>query len=564
MSAWFDLTGTMIITSFLYLLGPRGLFIEFRGGAVLVLAFMLAYTAKWHRRSGCMTPAEWTTYRFGTGFSGELLRFISAIMGIVITIGLLAYLVRGATLFMGMIFPVDPLFLTIAILAFSAIYTVLSGFYGVVLTDLVQGIIMITGCIVLSVIAWHEVPDAATLAATAKQVTGNIDWVSSVPSWHTTMPKGYEAYQSLIMVMLFYLLRNILGGLGTGAEPRFFAARNSREASLQCMMQGLTVMFRWPLMMSFAILGIFLVARMLPDSATTEHAAQLIRDAQPGIADNSWHAYTSKIVHFPKAAPPELIAKMEQTLGPDWQGKLLLIGPRGTVNPEVVLPAVLLNSLAPGARGLLIVSLLAALMGVLTGNVNGSSALFVRDIYQNFLRPKAKNLELISVAHLSSVGIILVSFILGLSAASINDLWSWLIMGFNGRDARAGSYAALLVAHECVGHGHRNVLRRHGRDPATRVRSNHAGMAATALDVHPLARGHNRRLPGHGPNPRSDTAPFLSHHATLRLVGPLLEGLATRGEKPPGPRTSFRHARRRFRPDLASLPLFAAHAGADP
>ncbi len=55
MSAWFDLTGTMIITSFLYLLGPRGLYIEFRGGAVLVLAFLLAYTAKWHRRSGCMT-----------------------------------------------------------------------------------------------------------------------------------------------------------------------------------------------------------------------------------------------------------------------------------------------------------------------------------------------------------------------------------------------------------------------------------------------------------------------------------------------------------------------------
>src|ERR1700678_3163331 len=72
MSAWFDLTGTMIITSFLYLLGPRGLYIEFRGGAVLVLAFLLAYTAKWHRRSVCMTGAEWNTYRFGTSFSGEM------------------------------------------------------------------------------------------------------------------------------------------------------------------------------------------------------------------------------------------------------------------------------------------------------------------------------------------------------------------------------------------------------------------------------------------------------------------------------------------------------------
>jgi len=58
MSGWFDLTGTMIITSFLYLLGPRGLFIEFRGGAVLILAFLIAYTGKWHRRSGCMTRSR--------------------------------------------------------------------------------------------------------------------------------------------------------------------------------------------------------------------------------------------------------------------------------------------------------------------------------------------------------------------------------------------------------------------------------------------------------------------------------------------------------------------------
>src|SRR5258708_11261091 len=64
MAGWFDLTGTMIITSFLYILGPRGLFIEFRGGAVLVLAFMIAYTGKWHRRSGCMTAARWMTLPF--------------------------------------------------------------------------------------------------------------------------------------------------------------------------------------------------------------------------------------------------------------------------------------------------------------------------------------------------------------------------------------------------------------------------------------------------------------------------------------------------------------------
>ena len=85
MANWFDLTGTMIITSFLYMLGPKGLFIEFRGGAVLILAFLICYTGKWHRRSGCMTGAEWIAYRFGTGTEAKWMRFFKAFMTVVAT-----------------------------------------------------------------------------------------------------------------------------------------------------------------------------------------------------------------------------------------------------------------------------------------------------------------------------------------------------------------------------------------------------------------------------------------------------------------------------------------------
>lgn len=431
MSNWFDLTGTMIITSFLYMLGPRGLYIEFRGGAVLVLAFMLAYTGKWHRRSGCMTPAEWITYRFGTGFSGEALRLVSAIMGIIMTLGLLAYLVRGATLFMGMVFPFDPIILTVVILCFASIYTVLAGFYGVVLTDLVQGTIMVVGCLVTSVIAWHAVPNAAALNAIAEKVTGNAQWISSAPTWHTTMPSGYEAYESLIVVAAFYLVRNVLGGLGTGAESRFFAARNSREASLQCLMQGLIVMFRWPLMIGFAIMGILLVSRLMPEAGDAARAAGLIHAAQPALSDGEWHGYISRLAHHPEGEPPALVRGLADALGADWQSRVLLVSSRGTVNPELILPAVLLNDFHSGVRGLLIVSLLSALMGVLSSNVNAASALFVRDIYQNFLRPRAKNWELILGAYLSSIAIVIASFLLGLAAPSINDLWSWLVMGLS-------------------------------------------------------------------------------------------------------------------------------------
>ena len=94
MASWLDITGTMIIVSFLFMLGPRGLFIEFRGGAVLPLAFMLVFAGKWHRRSGCMTGAEWMLFRFGKGFGGQFARIAQAFSVVMLTIGMLAYLVK--------------------------------------------------------------------------------------------------------------------------------------------------------------------------------------------------------------------------------------------------------------------------------------------------------------------------------------------------------------------------------------------------------------------------------------------------------------------------------------
>jgi len=429
MSAWFDMTGTMIITSFLYMMGPLGLYVEFRGGAVLALCFMLAYSAKWARRSGCMTGAEMATFRYGAGFSGEFLRLVNAVAGIVTMIGMLAFLVRGATLFIGMVFPINPVLLTLGLLGFASIYTVLAGFYGIVLTDLLQGAIMISGSIIISVLAWNQFADIGTLSKVAESVTGNSNWAASAPAWHVDMPKGYEAYECLIMAACFYFLRSALGGLCSGGSPLHLAARNSREASMQCLVQALTIVFRWPLMISMAILGIFLVARILPEREVASEVARIIHEANPGLQANSWHEYTSGIVHHPETAPPGVVEKVKTLLGENWCPAFMLVGSNGTVNPELILPAVIINTLKSGVRGILVVSLLAALMSALTGSVNGASALFVRDIYQNFLRRKAGNRELIAMAYLSSGVIVLCSFLFGLAVPSINDLWSWLIMG---------------------------------------------------------------------------------------------------------------------------------------
>jgi Na+/proline symporter len=451
MAGWFDLTGTMIITSFLYMLGPRGLFIEFRGGAVLVLAFMIAYTGKWHRRSGCMTAAEWMTFRFGEDQAAQWMRVLTALMGIALTIGMLGYLVRGATLFAGMFVPYPPIMATGVLVLICTTYTVFSGFYGVILTDFVQGAIVLVACCIVSWMAYFEVSNLSELSQLALQTTGNSHWTESLPAWRTNMPRGYEVYEPLIMFALFYLLRNVLFGMGTGADSRYFASRSDRDCGLQSMLQGITVAFRWPMMISFAVLGLRLAHQFFPDQAVVESAAGIIHASKPGITSSGWHDVTSRIANHPEQDDPTLVTRLHGALGDDWREKLPLVGFYGNINPEQILPAVILVRMPVGVRGLLIVAMLGAMMSSLTGSVNQATALFVNDLYKGRLRPAAGHRELMYASFLATIGLVVAGFWMGVSAGSINELWGWIIMGLGG--GALGPHVLRLYWWRCTAWG---------------------------------------------------------------------------------------------------------------
>jgi len=151
MDFW-DLAGTMIIVSFLYMLGPRGLFIEFRGGAVLVLAVTMLWTGKWHRRSGCLTAGEWMIYRFGDGTAGRLAQFSRASAGIVVTVGMFGYLAKGAGLFLSSFVPCTPAQCAFVLLVISALYTMVAGFRGVVATHILQMVIILLAAAIIIVL----------------------------------------------------------------------------------------------------------------------------------------------------------------------------------------------------------------------------------------------------------------------------------------------------------------------------------------------------------------------------------------------------------------------------
>lgn len=438
MTNFLDMTGTMVIVSFLYMLGPRGLFIEFRGGAVLVLAFMMLWTGKWHRRSNCMTPAEWFIYRYGRGASAQAARVITAVGGVVLNVSLLAYLIQGAGTFLSMFMGFNPRLCALGMVALTTLYTLMSGFYGVVYTDLFQsGIILITVVVIVVMSVGAVAGYDGNLADLAYQVTGSSDWLSSTPSWQTSMPSGYDQYQYLFVFAAFYLLRNILGGMGTGADPRYFGARNERECGILTFFWTWLMTFRWPMMMGFAVLGIFLIHDMFPDQAVLQQTAVLLKTSLGDIPKHLWESKICDIVQHPDNYST-LVPQIQQILGQDWITKLQMVSWEGTVNPERILPAVILNKVTMGWRGLFIVSLVAAAMSTFSPTVNTTVALFTRDIYQAYINPKATNRQLMWASYGFGAFLVGGGFVMAYYTSSINEIWDWIIMGLGGGLAMPG------------------------------------------------------------------------------------------------------------------------------
>ena len=100
-----------------------------------------------------MTQAEWMHFRFGKNFQGDLTRIIAAIASIIMTIAMVTYFIIGAGKFVGEFLSLEPFYASLLMVVLAMIYTVASGLYGVVWTDVFQGIFIFFVIMYISIMA---------------------------------------------------------------------------------------------------------------------------------------------------------------------------------------------------------------------------------------------------------------------------------------------------------------------------------------------------------------------------------------------------------------------------
>ncbi|GAB4426896.1 MAG: Na+:solute symporter [Turneriella sp.] len=114
------------------------------------------YARLW-RRSGVMTDAEFATLRYSGRPAVFLRRFRALYLAVPVNLIIMGWVTTGMAKVMQVLFQF-PTWQTLGMLyAFTVLYIVVSGLWGVVITDVLQFLIAMTACIVLAVIATEKV-----------------------------------------------------------------------------------------------------------------------------------------------------------------------------------------------------------------------------------------------------------------------------------------------------------------------------------------------------------------------------------------------------------------------
>jgi len=395
MASNLDVSGTMINVALVYALGLSGFFIEIRGGVTLIMAFLMIFMGKWNRRAQVMTLAEWMHLRFGQRRDGDIARLIAAVSIIVVTIAMITYFAVGSGKFIAEFLGIPPMFglssefwAATLMIVLAMIYTVASGLYGVVWTDVFQAAIIFGTILIITFIAFTKYVLPETFLVSLPLREGGFaayewtrsEWLSAVPHWKLNLPaeSSYSIYNFLGIAILFYLIKVVIEGSGGTSGymiQRYFAAKNDREAGLLSLFWTFLLSFRWPFIAAIALMGIGY-------------------GAVNGVISD----------------------------------------------PEKVLPVVINEIIPIGVKGFLVAGLMASAMSTFDSTVNAGAAYWVRDIYQAYINPKASEKTLMHHSRWASVVIVIIGLIFSLYVKNINEIWGWITMSIG-----AGMIIPMLV-----------------------------------------------------------------------------------------------------------------------
>jgi Na+/proline symporter len=362
-SSYIDIGGTMSMVGALFYLGLKSLWATHIYWGWFIICFYMAFQAKWIRRSGVMTFAEWNETRFGANRDAEAARVAAAIFLLVLMIFNLMFIAVGTGKFAEEFLPFNRWESALIVFAVVGVYVILGGFFGVILTDIFQTALIAVGAVVLTVMAFRGGSPEAVLAQK------DAAWASLTPSWHlwpsflqTTAPSYQHFYPfgPILAAGFFWLVFRVLAGPNVWDFQFFLTTRSPRDASLSGGLWTVGYTLRWIMGCAFMVLGI------------------------------------------------------------------LYLGAEAGFDAEKIMPLVL-KKLPLGMRGLFMAVLLAALMSTISAMINVTSSVVTNDFIKRYVKRPFTQKQLVRLGQLASVVALLIGFVFSLSFTHIVTAWETMV-----------------------------------------------------------------------------------------------------------------------------------------
>ncbi|MCC6127114.1 MAG: hypothetical protein IT426_19305 [Pirellulales bacterium] len=262
-SSYIDMTGTMAMIGALYYLGLKSIWMTHIFWGWLIIAGYMAYQAKWIRRSGVMTFAEWNETRYGKNKDAEMARLAAASFLLLLMVFNLIFVAVGIGKFASQFLPISGELSTLLVFAVVGVYVTMGGFFGVIITDIMQTVLIAVGAAILTfyVFSNHIAVDLASQAPGWSSM--DITW-TLWDDFTTLAPKAYHHYHLFGPLLLYgfsWLIFRVLAGPNVWDFQLFLTARSPRDAALTGGMWTVGYTLRWIIAIGFMVMGFSLLSR---------------------------------------------------------------------------------------------------------------------------------------------------------------------------------------------------------------------------------------------------------------------------------------------------------------
>lgn len=328
------------------------------------------FFARYWRKSGVVTEVELIELRYGGKPAAFLRGFKAVYLGLILNAVIIGWVNKAMTTILIAFFGLDAstaLLYVSAAMLFVAVYTAASGLMGVAVTDAIQFVVAMVGCIVLAILVVYSPEIGGISGLTAKLPSWSLDFFptmgSDTSSAGQALSIGVAAFFARIGVQWW-------ASWYPGGEPGG---------------------------------GGYVAQRMMScrDEKSSVYATLFFQIAHYALRPWPWILVgLCAIVLYPQLGP-----------GEKEQGFVLAMR----------------DYLPVGMRGLLLAAFFAAYMSTIATQLNWGASYLMNDLYRRFVRPESTEQHLVFVSRVITLLLMGVSLWVTTQLSTIESAWGFII-----------------------------------------------------------------------------------------------------------------------------------------